>query len=430
MKKVALSLASVLAAAAFAPEASAVPAFARQTGMACTACHQQHFPVLNSFGRAFKASGFTIMGSQGKIEGEGLSIPDTLNAAVLLKVRYRKTDGADPVGTVSGTTKNTWAWDFPDELGLFFAGRVAEAGPIKVGMMMENNLLAAGASPLIAGLRVPVVVDLGGVSVQAVPFSTDGLGAFYGYTESSNGINRAIRWTENRTEVYAHQFTGLADGAATGIAFVAKADMGYASVTRFASTFGSAVQMSSTAVHLAATPTIADWATIISLEMISGENFTSGGTYPGTAVKVGTKGSGFSAQAQGQLAGMDTSLYFANSKADKTAATALFANIYNGNAFDRTATQFGIDVSVIPHTLHLGANLLTGKTGVTSSETEKQLTLAAVYDVVQNVALVWNYSMGSGSAFDAGGSKDAVTVAGSGAKGAKSLMTLMLEAAW
>jgi len=73
MKKVALSLAGVLAAATFAPEASAVPAFARQTGMACSACHAQHFPILNGFGRAFKAAGFTMMGAQEKIEGDNIS---------------------------------------------------------------------------------------------------------------------------------------------------------------------------------------------------------------------------------------------------------------------------------------------------------------------------------------------------------------------
>ncbi len=77
MKKIVLSLAGVMAAAAFAPEASALPVFARQTGMACSACHFQHFPLLNGFGRAFKAAGFTMVGAQGKIEGDRLSIPDT-----------------------------------------------------------------------------------------------------------------------------------------------------------------------------------------------------------------------------------------------------------------------------------------------------------------------------------------------------------------
>src|SRR3990172_6214691 len=109
MKKIILSLAGVLAASAFAPEAAAVPSFARQTGMACNACHQQHFPILNKFGQAFKASGYTMMGAQGKVEGEHISIPDTLNASMLLKARYQKANGGTP-DAISGMTTNSGEW--------------------------------------------------------------------------------------------------------------------------------------------------------------------------------------------------------------------------------------------------------------------------------------------------------------------------------
>ena len=39
--------------------ANAVPSYARQTGLACEACHTV-FPQLTPFGRVFKASGYTI----------------------------------------------------------------------------------------------------------------------------------------------------------------------------------------------------------------------------------------------------------------------------------------------------------------------------------------------------------------------------------
>src|ERR1700732_5579458 len=42
-----------------APMAHAVPSFARQTGMACEACHTV-FPELTHFGRMFKANGYTL----------------------------------------------------------------------------------------------------------------------------------------------------------------------------------------------------------------------------------------------------------------------------------------------------------------------------------------------------------------------------------
>ena len=41
------------------PSAHAVPSFARQTGMACEACHTV-FPELTHFGRVFKANGYTL----------------------------------------------------------------------------------------------------------------------------------------------------------------------------------------------------------------------------------------------------------------------------------------------------------------------------------------------------------------------------------
>jgi hypothetical protein len=421
MKKVALTLASVLAAAAFAPEASAIPAFARQTGMACNACHQQHFPVLNGFGRAFKSAGFTMMGAQEKVEGEGVSLPGVLNSAVLLKVRYQKTDGADASGAASGTSTNSGQWQFPDEFSLFFGGRVAEGEKIKVGMMVENNLTA---SMMAAGLRVPVVTEFNAAKVLVVPYTTDSLGAFYGYTESSNGINRAIRWAENRTQVFAHQYTGLGTQAATGIAFVAHTDMGYINVSRYAPTFASAIQMSSTALHIAATPTIADFATIISAEILTGESYTNATT------KVATKATGLTAQAHGQIAGLEAGLYAAYSKAAKSdAAAGAVANLFNASTTnDVSAMQIGADVTVIPHTLSVGANYMAGKNGV--GETQNYITFTGVYDLFQNVALVANYSLGSGTAFNAGGASDATTVAASGAKGSKNLLTMMLETAF
>lgn len=59
-------------------QASAVPAFARQTEMPCTACYFQHFPALNSFGREFRAGGYTLTGGQELISDDGLSLPQCL----------------------------------------------------------------------------------------------------------------------------------------------------------------------------------------------------------------------------------------------------------------------------------------------------------------------------------------------------------------
>ncbi len=153
MKKIVLSLAGVLAATAFAPEASAIPAFARQTGLACSSCHFQHFPVLSTTGQEFKVGAYTQVSAKGKFKGDDLSIPDTLNAAILLKARYQKTDGTDATGTVSGETTNGGQWQIPDEISLFFGGRVADNGTIKIGFMNENNMTALPVCSLVSRFR-------------------------------------------------------------------------------------------------------------------------------------------------------------------------------------------------------------------------------------------------------------------------------------
>jgi hypothetical protein len=436
MKKIVLSIAAAVAATAVAPEASAVPAFARQTGMACNACHQQHYPVLNGFGQAFKAAGYTMMGAQGKVEGEHLSIPDTLNAALLLKARYQKSNGADPAGTVSGTTTNSGQWQIPDEFSLFFGGRIAE----NMGFMMENNVVGGPLGGIVAGFKLPIVFDMGGAKILAIPFLTDALGVAYGYDESSTGMVRGIRWMEHRAEISAMQYVGNGAGAATGVAVVIKGDMGYINLTRFAPDFAAAAgatspQLRSNFVRIAATPTVGDWAMHIGAAFTSGQSYlgaannvglaaTAGGVVtvvPGVPTLVETRASSLDFQAQGQMGGKDLSVYATYARAPGAAVGAL-PNLYNQTAAGvnrpnaRTAWTIGADYSVIPHTLHIGAAYRAADTGAAANNKDNAFTVAAVYDLTQNVALHLNHSAYSGGARTA-------------AQG-NALTTFMLEAAW
>jgi hypothetical protein len=362
--------------------------------MACSACHAQHFPVLNGFGRAFKAAGFTMMGAQEKVEGEHLSIPATLNMSQLLKWRWQKAQS-----WTDGEHQPT------DEFALFAAGRVVDNGTFKVGAMTEFAWggFAAGNA---GGLRLPMVVEMDAAKISVIPFMTDSLGPFYGYTESSNAINRAVRWAEHRKEISAAQFTSLGSTAATGLAFVAHTDMGYINVSKWAAGAANVPELPSTALEIAATPTIADFATVISFNMISG-----GG---GIAALPITKANAISAQAHGEVAGMETGLYLQTSKSDAT-----------GFGGDTSATSIGAEFTVIPHALNLGVAYRTGKNG---GAKDNALTFTALYDLAQNFALVANYSTYSGSAGDAGG-PGYMSHCGNGTSGT-SCLTAMIEAAW
>src|SRR3989338_6829551 len=106
MKKFIFSLAGAMVTTGFAPDASAIPSFSRQTNMTCQSCHAQHVPILNGFGQAFKAAGYPLMGTQGKVEGDRLSIPNTLNASMRIKARYQKSNG-DAADNFNGDSTNS-----------------------------------------------------------------------------------------------------------------------------------------------------------------------------------------------------------------------------------------------------------------------------------------------------------------------------------
>lgn len=447
MKKVVLSLAGVLAATAFAPEASALPAFARQTGLACSSCHFQHFPVIGTTGQEFKNSAFTQQSAKGKFKGEDLAITDNLNGAILLKARYQKTNGTDAAGTVNGTSTNSGQWQIPDEMSLFFGGRIGDNGTVKMGFLNENAFLgnAVGTGGIVAGLKVPVAIALDPVTVQVIPYGTDSLGMAYGYEQSSTGMNRGIRWAENRTDISAAQYTGIGNGAASGLAFVVNSDIGYINISKWSPQFfyvpgATGVEMKSTWVRIAATPTIAGWATHIGLGLASGTSYgrakVGGTTVGGPLTKYETKGTVVDFQGQGEVAGMETSLYaqYATVPADAVATTGATSAFNAGNVTAKKAMTVGADFSVIAHTLHVGAAYRVANTGVTAAQQlagagdkDNSLTITAVYDLFQNVALHVNHSMRSGSSYNATGTNSGATaVGGSG----KTLTTFLLEAAW
>jgi hypothetical protein len=76
---------------------------------------------------------------------------------------------------------------------------------------------------------------------------------------------------------------------------------------------------------------------------------------------------------------------------------------------------------VVPHALNLGVAYRFATNGNTNAAgealTDNAATITAVYDLVQNVAAVVNFSQYNGTAYN-------------GQAGAAQLTTLMLEAAW
>ena len=427
MKKIILSLACVLATVAVTPEASALPAFSRQTGMACFACHQQHFPVLNNFGRSFKAAGYTMMGAQPRIEDERLSIPDTMNAAILIKIRYQKDNTAGAGGKATGSPNNTGdgQLQFGDEFSLFLGGRVAE----NVGFLLEGNTVAP--SSLLAGFKLPITFEMNAARLSVIPFTTDALGVQYGYELSSGGVFRANRWAEHRREISAVQYNadrGADGGAATGFALVVQNDMGYINLTKWAPSFamggnnGShpSYDMGSNYLRIAFTPTLGDWSLVTGGGVMGGSSLTTNpnivppAIFPDPPAKVvDTRQTFLDLQAHGKIKGQDMGIYIQYASAPATASS----NAYNNGVNTRKAFTIGADYSMIQNILSIGAAYRNAQNGKPSDYGDNALTLTAVYALAQNVALHLNHSHYSGSAHEVSGVQ-------------KYLTTFMLEAAW
>lgn len=440
MKKIFFSLTGAIITTAFVPEAAAIPSFSRQTNMTCRSCHAQHVPILNGFGQAFKAAGYPLMGpQQGKVEGDRLSIPNTLNASMRLKARYQKSNGAD-TDVISGDSTNSGQWQVPEEFSLFFGGRIAE----NVGFFFEGNTAAA---QLVSGFRLPVAYSLNNAKLSVIPYMTDMLGASYGYEQASTGAVRNVRWAEHRKEISAQQYVGT-DGASTGVAFVAQNDMGYINLSRWAPAFmarsGAAQTLRSNYLRVAATPVVStakgDWAMHIGAQFWNGSNYASNLQPLPALVPVDTRAAALDFQAFGQVGGRDLGVYATWAQAP--AGSLAKPNILNvGNTGvnpagpadpalyrvnDRKAWTIGAEYSVIQYTLHVGAAYRSASTGgatstlgiVGDNPTDNATTLTLVYNISQNAEVHLNHSFYSGSLYDIPQTNG------------NQLSTLMLEASW
>src|SRR5579859_6085838 len=120
-----LQAALLLAAAFLAQQAQAVPSFARQTGLACNACHTIA-PQLNAFGRYFKLHGY-VLGSD-KLSGgtSQLSIDKFPPLSAMVILSDTQTSKAQPDAAVAGAGAQNGSAGFPQQLSMFYAGAIAE----------------------------------------------------------------------------------------------------------------------------------------------------------------------------------------------------------------------------------------------------------------------------------------------------------------
>lgn len=408
LKKVLLGVTALMSLVLLAPQAQAIPAFARQTGMPCSGCHYQHFPVLNAFGRAFKEGGFTMIGSEEKLEAQDLSLPVTLNGALEVYSQYQKTNGAGTPTTNGKTT--TTEWQIPQSASLFMGGRVGE----HVGFEAEVSVY-----PLPAGLlnyKMPMVWDVGPVKAGVVIYGTAVYGPSFGLEVLNTGANAVHLFNQfDMPVISAQQYlnTGV---PAMGADLIASNEMGFAVLGKWLpDQTSSSGSPTSNYLRLAWTPNLApnlDFG--VGIQYWGGTS-SSTGNIPGTvgsstgfiqnpiAVGLGqptiiagmfaTKATAVDAQLMGTVSQLPYLIIASFADAPSSGASAGVPGGFQGNLFNpgtatRKSFNIGAELGIIPEKVTLQLGLRRAKSGYaigpTSNASDNAVLVGATY------ALYWN----------------------------------------
>jgi len=444
LNKALLGVSALLSAAIWAPQAQAIPAFARQVGMPCSACHYQHFPTLNSFGRAFKEGGFTMVGAESLVEGDGLSIPATLNLAFVTNMQYTKTNGPD--ASTNPYTKDSNNGQFSmTQYSLFMGGRVAT----NIGFEGEVGL-NGGAG--LASVKMPFAQDWGSFKTLEVPFTTDGLGAPQGFEILSDGATGVHLFNqEDMNAISAAQYIGTGTGA-HGVALVAATDYGFVNFTKYGldSIIGNGGDNATPALAAtnpcsAAAPTAGQTACTPAAPGTGAGSPTANylraawlGDVAGFDTGVGfqvwsgtsasavdnamytTKATAIDAQMLGDLGSMPLTLIASYANAPASSGTDPL-NVFNkgytdasGNQIAATASRKSFNIAaelgVLPKTtVQLGLrNAKSGiDNGVSTNASDNAVMIGATYSIALNVRAEFTYSKYSGDLY----SKDPLAAA-------------------
>ena len=137
-----------------AQPARAIPPFARQTGLACEACHTVP-PELTAFGRRFKLSGYTLTTRPPLVNDiddhkkNTLWLTDLPGIAVLMQSGYDHYNRAPPdTGQPYPAHAQSDTLQFPDQFSLVYAGAVSDQGGRLVAIDLQRASPAAWVSTI------------------------------------------------------------------------------------------------------------------------------------------------------------------------------------------------------------------------------------------------------------------------------------------
>ena len=111
--------------------AQAVPPFARQTGLACEACHTVP-PELTAFGRRFKLNAYTLTTRPPLVQDiddhkkNTVWLTDLPGIGILFQATYNHYDRAPPDSAVPGAKAQSDVLEFPQQWSIIAAGAISD----------------------------------------------------------------------------------------------------------------------------------------------------------------------------------------------------------------------------------------------------------------------------------------------------------------
>ena len=405
MRAIAGIFAVTLGLLSIVPQAEAVPAFARQMGVACNTCHFQHFPLLNAFGRAFKASGFTMTGTP-LIESDHFSLPSNLNAAIFTNIRYQKTYAATDPGN---RNSNNGELIIPGETSLFVGGRVSP----HVGALVEGDVGAGGLNGggFLASIKVPIFYPVtNSINAGVVPFSA-GLGPAYAFeTLNTGAVGNHLISLVTPTAVSALQYVQVgadsnSDGSSEGLAVVAASSDFFVNIAKWSpnhspvDAFGTNAAPTSDYIRAAFTPQIGPWDVGMGFQWFGGRSDMVTGS--GTWTRYKTSAWAIDAQVQGHVTpNMPLGVYFGYSQAPGSSTDAGAApNLYNAGPNTKRSASVAAELGAFDSgrgTVQVAYRW--GETGDASFGTDNAASLGLTYLPWNNVQLALMQTFYTGSA--------------------------------
>lgn len=345
--KIAPAVVLLVTTSMFAPNASSVPAFARQTKMACSACHFQHFSSLNTLGRAFKSDGFTQIGVlQGKVEDMNVDIPDRLNMSALTSVYWQ--DESQAKGGANPQDQPHWGLPSSGgEMSIFYGGRIAKFG----GFLSEINLQGTATT---SAAKLVLLFPVADMRIGLVTYSGD-RGAAYsfetlntGATDTHKMMSNAGANKEHAAAAYSATYLGTAFKA-TGVSVVANNYLGFVNIGKYAplgTGTDNANDLPLYYARIVGNLDILSWDIGVGIQRFYGDakSLTAPATdvffqsAPAPGADAIYEANIIDVQAQGELMGMATGLYISYGSAPSNAGGNLFVG---GNGVGRTNSLLG-----------------------------------------------------------------------------------------